>query len=211
MNLFYVIAGQRWVPARLIVAAVMLLTSVVVPLAALSEVPVVQRATRPAPTGPDAETLAEFQERLDRYAALHQKLEQDLPSLPREATAQELTDRQQTLLKRLQAARANAKQGEVFTPAMQAYVKRMMTSLFSGNAGKQLRASIMDENPVSLKLTVNMAYPTKVPLSTMPPAVLERLPKPPEEFEYRFIGDDLILLDSHAQMIVDFVPQALPK
>jgi hypothetical protein len=210
MDSFYVITGVRWVPGRPILAAVVLLTMAVATPGASSGVPVVQRATQPAPSGPDAGTLAEYQERLNLYAAMHQKIEKALPGLPEEATAQQLTDRQRQLMTRLQAERKTARPGDIFTPAMQTYVRRMMASLFAGNAGKQLRASIMDENPVSVKLSVNMPYPTKVPLSTMPPAVLERLPKPPEQLEYRFIGDDLILLDVHAQMIVDFVEKALP-
>ena len=36
--------------------------------------------------------------------------------------------------------------------------------------------SIMDENPVGIKVTVNMRYPDEVPLSTMPPDLLAALP-----------------------------------
>ena len=56
----------------------------------------------------------------------------------------------------------------------------------------------MDENPVdpvALKLTVNGRYPDTVPLTTIPPQVLQTLPKLTEDLEYRFIGDWLILLD----------------
>ena len=211
MDSFYVMTGLRWVPGRFTLAILVLLTASIAPIGAVSGEPLLQRATQPAPAGPDAPTLAEFQTRLNEYVALHQKLETALPKLSDEATAQELTDRQRVLLKQLQAQRKDAKPGDIFTPAMQAYVRRMMAALFAGNAGQQLRSSIMDENPVSVKLSVNMQYPTKVPLSTMPPAVLERLPKAPEQLEYRFIGDDLILLDVHAQMIADFVERALPK
>jgi hypothetical protein len=70
--------------------------------------------------------------------------------------------------------------------------------------------SIMDENPVGLKITVNMRYPDQVPLSTMPPDLLAALPKLPEEFEFRFVGDRFILLDKHAHLIVDFVDNVLP-
>ena len=77
--------------------------------------------------------------------------------------------------------------------------------------GAALRAGIMDENPVGLKLAVNQRYPDEVPLSTMPPELLEELPKLPEELEYRFVGDRLIVMDVHAHLIVDFMPQALPR
>lgn len=207
MNSFYVVQSPRLRVSYLAAAMALGVALSGLPIGATAQ----RGTTQQAAVGPDSEALAEYKDRLDRYVAIHQKLEKSLPPLPEEATAQQLTDRQQALMKQIVASRKDAKVGDVFTPAMQTYVKRLMAKLFAGPAGAQLRASIMDENPVSIKLAPNMPYPTKVPLSTMPPAVLEGLPKPPEQLEYRFIGDDLILLDVHAQMIVDFVSQALPK
>jgi hypothetical protein len=50
-----------------------------------------------------------------------------------------------------------------------------------------------------------------VPLSTVPPEVLQTLPTLGEDMEYRFIGDDLILLDTHAHVVADVIEDALPK
>jgi hypothetical protein len=72
----------------------------------------------------------------------------------------------------------------------------------------------MDENPVTpaaIKLTVNSRYPDTVPLTTVPPQVLQTMPKLTEDVEYRFIGDWLILLDVHAHVIADFIEDVLPK
>jgi len=72
----------------------------------------------------------------------------------------------------------------------------------------------MDENPVTpaaLKLTVNSRYPDSVPLTTVPPQVLQTMPKLSEDLEYRFVGDWLILLDVHAHVIADFIEDVLPK
>ena len=41
----------------------------------------------------------------------------------------------------------------------------------------------MDENPVSVKLAVNGRYPDGVPLSTVPPQVLQTLPKLTEDLD----------------------------
>jgi hypothetical protein len=41
--------------------------------------------------------------------------------------------------------------------------------------------------------------------------VLAALPKLPEEVEYRFVGDRLILLDAHGHIIVDYIEDALPR
>ena len=60
------------------------------------------------------------------------------------------------------------------------------------------------------RLQVNMRYPDTVPLSTVPPQVLANLPTLPEDLEYRFVGDRLILLDSHAHIIADYVEKVFP-
>ena len=59
-----------------------------------------------------------------------------------------------------------------------------------------------------MKLAVNGRYPDEVPISTVPPQVLAPLPKLPEELEYRFIQNNLILFDPHAHIIADFIERA---
>ena len=49
-----------------------------------------------------------------------------------------------------------------------------------------------------------------MPVTTVPPQVLAALPKLPEDLEYRFIGDRLILHDIHAHTIVDLIDDAIP-
>ena len=48
------------------------------------------------------------------------------------------------------------------------------------------------------------------PLATVPPLILNRLQPLPDGLEYRFMGRDLILRDSKANLIVDFVHEAVP-
>jgi hypothetical protein len=165
----------------------------------------------PIEVNTDAKTMADFQERIKVYVELHQKIEGKLPSLPKEATPQQIDRNQRELGRLIREARASAKQGEIFTPDMQSLVKRMMSTLFAKAQGAQLRASIMDENPMSVKLAVNGRYPDEVPLATMPPQVLKTMPAMPEELEYRFVGDNLVILDDHAHIIVDFMPNVLPR
>jgi len=57
---------------------------------------------------------------------------------------------------------------------------------------------------------VNGEYPLGAPRSTVPPSVLLTLPPLPECLHYRFVGQDLILVDSVAQLIVDILPAAAP-
>jgi len=162
----------------------------------------------------DAKALATMNDRLREYVDLHLKLEAKLPKLPEKADPQEIDKNQRTLERLMREARASAKPGDLFTAEARPVIKRLLEDVFGGPEGKQLKASIMDENPVDpakLNLTVNARYPDTVPLATIPPAVLQALPKLSEDLEYRFIGDWLILLDTHAHTIADFIDNALPK
>lgn len=158
----------------------------------------------------DLATLTEFQRRINDYVALHRKVEDGLPKLPREATPKQIDDNQRELGKQIGTARAAAKQGDLLESEMQELVRRNFVRIFAGTEGAARRASVMDENPLDIRLTVNQRYPDEVPLSTMPPEVLQILPKMPEELEYRFVGRYLVIMDAHAHLIVDFIPNAIP-
>jgi hypothetical protein len=45
----------------------------------------------------------------------------------------------------------------------------------------------------------------------MPPQVLASLPKLHGELEYRFIGSRLILVDTEADIILDFTDEVFPQ
>jgi len=155
--------------------------------------------------------VAEFLKRCDAYVALHKKIDAALPRLPEKATPEQIDQGQQALSKGIASARAAAKPGEVFVPEMADYVRQALGEVFRRPEGKQLRSSILDENPVGAAVRVNGPYPDAIPLSTMPPQLLSALPKLPEELEYRFIGERLILFDHHAHVIVDYIHRALPR
>jgi hypothetical protein len=159
----------------------------------------------------DAAALATMNGRLKEYVELHEKLERSLPKLSDEATPKEIDTNQRQLEALMRQARTGAKQGDLFTPQAQPVIKRLLASVFGGPEGKQLKESIMDENPVDMKVTVNGRYPDTVPVSTVPPQVLQTLPRLSEDMEYRFIGDRLVLFDVHAHIIADYIDDALPK
>lgn len=162
-------------------------------------------------TEADAKALETMNDGMKTYVELHKKLEDGLPKLPDSATPQQIDTNQRELEKRVRQARASAKQGDIFTPQAQVVIKRLLAQIFDGPDGKQLKASILDEYTGNAKVAVNGRYPDDVPVSTVPPEVLQVLPKLAEDMEYRFIGDTLIILDGHAHVIADYIPDALPK
>ena len=158
---------------------------------------------------PNAATLADFTKRVDGYVALHKKLEATLPDLPKQTDPNQIDQHQRALARLVQEARKTAKPGDLFAPAMQRLVRVILRPIFRGPDGQQIRAEILDnEYKGNVKLVVNGRYPDEVPISTVPPQVLQQLPKLPEELEYRFVQTNLILFDPHAHTIADFVERA---
>jgi len=158
---------------------------------------------------PNAATIADFLKRVDTYVALRKKSEATLPTLPKQTTPQQIDAHERALLKLIQEARKDAKQGDVFTRPMQTLVKSLLRPVFRGRAGRQIRDEIVDnEYKGNVKLAPNARYPDDVPISTVPPQVLLSLPKLPDDLEYRFVQHYLILFDPHAHLIPDFMPRA---
>ena len=67
---------------------------------------------------PDSPAVAEFNKRVDDYVALHRKLEATLPARPDTPTPEQIDQAERALFALLQSARATARQGDLFTPAM---------------------------------------------------------------------------------------------
>jgi hypothetical protein len=160
---------------------------------------------------PDAQQAADFSNRVQLYLDTHRKLEGTLPPLPARPSPEQLDAHQRSLARLIGQARGRTKHGDVFGSEIRAYFRRQIARAMSGPDAAQLKDSIMDDNPGRIRLQVNGRYPDDVPLSTVPPPVLAALPKLPEELEYRFIGERLILLDIHAYLVVDYIDDALPR
>lgn len=157
----------------------------------------------------EATGVTAFRAHVDDYLALHEKLEATLPKISKRANPQDMDRNQRALADLIVSARHDAQPGEFFTPGMQALVKRVLAEVLSGPGGKTIKASIMDENPGVPKIEINERYPSSVPLSTMPPQVLRPLPKLKGGLEYRFIGPRLTLVDTEADIILDFTDAVL--
>jgi hypothetical protein len=174
----------------------------------------VQRtAALPTPETLAADKAAEdqFMKDVAAFIEIHRRVAKEQPKVSDNATIEEIDRHQRGFLQALAAARPQAKRGDLFKPDFETAIRRLLVKVFEGVEGRQLRDSIMDENPTGITIRVNGRYPDQVPMATMPPDVLAALPKLPEELEYRFVGDALALLDVPAHLIVDFIPAALPK
>ena len=166
---------------------------------------------QPARVNADALLSVQFLKRIDEYVQLHKKLEATLPARPEHPTSAQLEMHEQALDRLISQARVRAKQGDLLPPETRAYLRRQIGRGLAGPDGPAIRQSIMEENPGKVKLQVNGRYPDGVPVTTMPPPILAELPRLPDEIEYRFIGDRLILLDVHAHLVIDYMDAAIPR
>ena len=166
--------------------------------------PLLARAQEPPPAVEQAPceppvwdgVVPAFDARVNAYIALRVRLEGG-----QEATA--VSPR--ILAQRIRAARATAKQGDLFAAALGVEIRKSLRREITPDTWKM----IMDDNPGELPSQVNDEYREGRPLSTMPPNILAALPKLPEGVEYRFVERHLILLDTRAKLIVDRVPFAI--
>ncbi|MCU1338157.1 MAG: hypothetical protein JWO19_3738 [Bryobacterales bacterium] len=152
----------------------------------------------------------QFQEQVAAYLKLRKMVADQLPKLKPTPSAQELADRQARLASSLAKARAGVMQGNIFTPEVATEFRRLAELALDGSDGARVHKSLKRSEPVKGTVGVNQAYPPAVPLQTMPPTLLMGLPKLPMELEYRLVGRTLILRDGEANLIIDFLPEAIP-
>jgi hypothetical protein len=156
----------------------------------------------------DSGIVSDFDRRVKDFIQLRDTLDRDLPKVPDKATPTQIDTHQRELGAAVARARAQAKQGDVFIPGMQTYIRGVVRRVLDGPEGARIKASLMDENPMQVKVDINGRYPDTIPMSTMPPDILAALPPLGEDLEYRFVGTRLVLLDVQSHLIIDFVTNA---
>ncbi len=68
---------------------------------------------------------------------------------------------------------------------------------------------VKDDAPPAVPFKVNAAYPEGKPFPTVPAKLLVNLPPLPKEVEYRIIDKHLILRDTEANLIIDYMLNAI--
>lgn len=155
--------------------------------------------------------LKTFSDRVKDY----QKMERALPAdkLSPTKNVEQLEQERRALRDALQQARPNAKQGDLFTPEAAGVFRKLLRATMLGPHGKKIRASLNHAEPRSPQdLKVNGVYPnvSGQPLQSVPPSLLRNLPVLPKGLEYRISGHILSLRDADANMVVDYLPDAIP-
>jgi hypothetical protein len=164
----------------------------------------------------ESAVIKDYKERIAKYVELHKKVKDSLDPVEESANPAVLTTQKQQFAKALGESRRGMMQGNIFTPGVQPIFVRIIKQHLAHPNGAKARTMVLGEGNPGNKPTaaaivkVNAAYPTSAPNSTVPPSLLTVLPQLPEELEYRFVGRHLILRDREADLIVDFIRNAVP-
>ena len=153
---------------------------------------------------PDAAIMADFKSRVDKYAELHKDLAKGSAKQKDNASADQVNKQADAIAAKIQAARAGAKQGDIFTAEMRPVFRRLLAPEMKGEDGRDAKAIIKDDAPVNVPFKVNAKYPDGATVPTVPANLLLNLPALPEPLQYRIIEKHLILVDADADVIVDY-------
>lgn len=156
----------------------------------------------------DALVLKGFMDRINAYLEVHRKAAGQSAKIQESESATAIIAAQDGLAKRIQEVRSSAKPGDIFTPEIRTRFRQLMYPEMKGEDGRDAKAVLKDDAPVSVPLKVNTKY-TADSLPTTPSNLLLNLPTLPKGLEYRIVNKHLILLDVDASLIVDYIPNAI--
>jgi len=179
------------------------------PAATIKEVNRLDQKSAEAPNPVEDPRFKDFFDHVRAYIKIHNAADARVPSLKETSDPKQLSGREKALADEIRVERAGAQQGDVFSPSAAKEIGIVVADDFSGRPLRDQKA-ILVEVPVKVPPAINTDYPTTLPLATVPPSLLLKLPTLPEELEYRFLGRHLILRDIKANLIVDFIPNVVP-
>ncbi|HLV96160.1 MAG TPA: hypothetical protein VKS44_13285 [Candidatus Acidoferrales bacterium] len=168
-----------------------------------------QQAAKASPE--DVAGFKEFSANVQRYVDLHKRLEKSLPKLKNNASPELIASHQQALAKKIQAARGNARDHDIFVPKAAKAFRDAIDREFQGSLARNARATIQQGDPLKdVQVEVNQIYPRGLAYTSVPPTLLLKFPKLPEELAYRIVDHDLLILDLKANLVVDVLREVLP-
>ena len=163
-------------------------------------------------TAADKTALEQFDKRAADYMKMIRKSPSGKPMKP--ASDASTLDKERTDARvAVQQTRSNAKQGDIFAPDSVVFFKKLLKQTLSGPDGAKITASLKHAEPlVPTTLVVNAPFPNErgQPMQSVPASLLQNLPKLPKGLEYRVAGKALSLRDADANIVVDYIPDALP-
>jgi hypothetical protein len=158
--------------------------------------------------------LDRFRDRVDAYVVVHRRAERTVPRLEVTDDPAAIAHASAALAGAIRAARPEARQGDVFTADASSEIRRRIRVALEGRDVDQILRDIYEEEDPAdpaIQPRINRTFDGSPPPCAMPVVLLRVLPELPPELAYRLIDDSLVLLDTQATLIVDYLPDALPR
>ena len=166
--------------------------------------------TKAADAG-NTKDFADFEAKVQAYDKLHKSVESSLPKLRTTDLPEVISAHQQALARKIREGRPHAIRGDIFTETTRKAFRVLVREEFQGPHGHGARTTIRQGEPLkTVHLHVNEPYPDGVPFTTVPPTLLLKFPKLPDQIGYRIVVRDLILLDVEANLVIDRIPDIFP-
>ena len=189
--------------------------------------PVPQPAGPPMSVEMERGLLNEFYEEIQEYVRLRKSVADKVPPVKPDATAEEIAVYQKAMTDAIIAYRKEARQGEIFEPDIERAFRRIVAREVAGPEGPAILKDLRAGNPTlegvpqsrnptretktaPVALRINGYYPEGAPFSSVPPSLLLKLPQLPDQVRYRFVGRALILRDTEANIILDYITEIVP-
>jgi hypothetical protein len=191
-------------------AAALLASAAPASSSAVAQTPAQTPAAQAVVSPKHKEAFAAFEARVKEYVAMREGIDGKLPKLSKDAKPEEIEAHKLALQKGVQAARASAKQGDLFVPELAAHIREVIKAEMPPRVKKEVRETVVESEVKTVPLRVNDPYPESEEQLEMPPTLLLRLPQLPKQVRYRYVGRNMLLVDRENGLIVDFMPDALP-
>lgn len=158
----------------------------------------------------DKKIISDFEKQANDYSKLRERIEDRLPKLSKDSTAEQIENHKISFQTAVQNARKGAKQGDIFLPSAAQLIRNIIKNEFQGKERAELRETVFEAENKGIPLKINFPYPEEKEKVEMPPTLLLNLPKLPKQLRYRFVGRSLLLVDRENGLIVDYMTNALP-
>jgi hypothetical protein len=168
-------------------------------------------AQNPRPTPAESAPLEQFDAAIAEYMAMRRRLTNEIPSPVPNSTSVELNNASDALAGAIQRSRQNAAVGDLFVAPVTAVFKRKVDEAMRTAALREALAGIDDEEPTVRAPKIHLRFPGAAQMATMPASLLNLFPILPKELEYRIVGRNLVLRDVDAALIIDYIPNLIPR
>jgi hypothetical protein len=159
----------------------------------------------------EADAIQQFEAAIAEYVAMRRRLADTVPRLAPNSTSVELNNASDAIAAAVQESRQNAGVGDLFVPPVAAMFKRKIDEAMRTANLRQALATIDDEEPTIRAPKIHLRFPAGSQLATTPASLLNLFPTLPQGLEYRIVGRNLVLRDVDAALILDYIPDLIPR